>query len=83
MYSFKKNKKSQLIQHRIFKILVSTPHNSPLIMGVRHKNFEDPMLYELKYRVNKFLKLYIFLGHTLVNISAHADGGPSSPCAQA
>ena len=30
--------------HRIFKILVSTLHNYPLIIGDRHKNFEDPML---------------------------------------
>ena len=28
---------------RIFKILVPTPHNIPLIMGGRHKNFKDPM----------------------------------------
>ena len=30
-------------EHQIFEILVSTPHNTPLIMGDRHKNFEDPM----------------------------------------
>ena len=29
---------------QIFKILVSTPHNTPIIMGGRHKNFEDPRL---------------------------------------
>ena len=28
---------------RIFKILVPTQHNIPLIMGGRHKNFKDPM----------------------------------------
>jgi hypothetical protein len=27
--------------YRIFKMLVSTPHNTPLIMGDRNKNFED------------------------------------------
>ena len=31
-------------KHRIFKILVSTPDNTPLIMGGRLKNFEDPVL---------------------------------------
>ena len=31
-------------------------------MGGRHKNFEDPMLYELRNRGNKVLKLYIFYG---------------------
>jgi hypothetical protein len=31
-------------KYRIFKILVSTPHNYPLIMGGRDKNFEDLML---------------------------------------
>ena len=35
---------SQLNQHRIFKILVSTPHNMGDIMGGRHTYFEDPML---------------------------------------
>ena len=29
--------------HRIFKILVCTPHNTPLIMWGRHKNFKDSM----------------------------------------
>ena len=29
--------------HRIFKILVPTPHNIPLIMGGTHKNFKDRM----------------------------------------
>jgi hypothetical protein len=35
---------SHLNQHRIFQILVSTPHNMGGIMGGRHKNFEDPTL---------------------------------------
>ena len=29
--------------HRIFKILVPTPHNTPPIMWGRHKNFKDTM----------------------------------------
>jgi hypothetical protein len=32
-------------KHRIFIILVSIPHNSPLIMEDRYKNFEDPMCF--------------------------------------
>jgi hypothetical protein len=32
-------------KHQIFKILVSIPHNYYLIMGDRHKNFEDPMFF--------------------------------------
>ena len=70
---------SQFIQHRIFKILVSTPHNTPINIGGRHKNFEDPMMYGLKYRVHKFLKLFIFSGpgqdRTMVSY-----GCPAEPC---
>ena len=32
-------------EHRNFKILASTPHNYGVIMGGRHKNFEDLMLW--------------------------------------
>jgi hypothetical protein len=32
-------------KHWIFKICVSIPHNYPLIMGDRHKNFEDSMFF--------------------------------------
>ena len=38
---------SQLNMHPIFKICVSTPHNYGVIMGGRHKNFEDRMNIEL------------------------------------
>jgi hypothetical protein len=37
----------QLNNHPILKICVSTPHNYPLIMGGRHKNFEDWMNIKL------------------------------------
>ena len=56
---------SQLNQHRILKILVSTPHNMGGIMGGRHKNFEDPMLVYLRNRVNKFGNYTFFSGHPL------------------
>ena len=38
-------------KHRIFKILVSTPHNIPLIMWGRHKNFKDQIY--MRYEQNK------------------------------
>ena len=39
---------------RIFKILVSTPHNTPLIIGDRDKNFEDPITGTQDIRKTKF-----------------------------
>jgi hypothetical protein len=50
-------------------------------MGGRHKNFEDPMLYELRNRGNKVLKLYIFYGppfRRLLFILASKDLMPST-----
>ena len=41
VYSF-----SQLIWHQIFKILVSTPYNTPVIMGGRHKQISDKPICE-------------------------------------
>ena len=51
---------SQLNIHPIFKILVSTPHNYPLIMGGGHKNFEDWMNIELLNYENKIFKICVF-----------------------
>ena len=34
-------------------------------MGGRHKNFEDPMPYELRKRINKFRNVTFFMGHPL------------------
>jgi hypothetical protein len=34
--------------------LVSTPHNTPLIMGDRRKNFEDPITQTQDIRKTKF-----------------------------
>jgi hypothetical protein len=34
---------SQFNIHPIFKILVSTPHNYGVLMGGKHRNFEDRM----------------------------------------
>ena len=31
-------------EHRNLNSRVSTPHNTPIIMGDRHKNFKDPIL---------------------------------------
>jgi hypothetical protein len=53
----------QLNIHPILKILVSTPHNNPLIMGGRRKNFEDWMNIELLNYDNKKISVSFFLGH--------------------
>ena len=45
---------------RIFKILVSIPQNMPLIMGDRHKNFEDPITRTRDMRKTKFDLLGFF-----------------------
>ena len=50
---------------RIFKILVSTPHNTPLIMGDRHKNFEDPITWARDIRKTKFHLVRFFFTHPL------------------
>ena len=38
-------------------------------MGGRHKNFEDPMPYELRKRINKFRNVTFFMGHPLSSVS--------------
>ena len=45
---------------RIFKILVSTPHNTPLIMGDRHQNFEDSSTGAQDIKKTKFELLGFF-----------------------
>jgi hypothetical protein len=49
----------------IFKIYVSIPHNTPLIMGDRQKNFEDPITCAQDIRKTKFDLLGLFLGNPL------------------
>jgi hypothetical protein len=39
---------------------VSTPHNTPLIMGDRHQNFEDPSTGAQDIRKTKFDLLGLF-----------------------
>jgi hypothetical protein len=50
----------QLNTPPIFKICVSIPHNYPLIMGVRHKNFKDWMNIELWNYKTKIFKICAF-----------------------
>ena len=52
---------------RNFKILVSTPHNTPLIMGDRHKNVEDPMTWTRDIRKTKFHLVSFFFTHPLIS----------------
>jgi hypothetical protein len=47
--------------HQIFNILVSTPHNTPLIMGDRDKNFEDPVPTTRVIRRTKYHLLGFYL----------------------
>ena len=62
----------QLKYHTILKILVSTPHNYPLIMGGRHKNLSDWMIFELIYYENKIVKMYVFFFiHALYTDNKH------------
>jgi hypothetical protein len=64
---------SQLNIHPIFKILVSTPHNYPLILGGRHKNFEDWMNIELlNYKREKIQNLRVFLSMLYSLIFLHS-----------
>ena len=51
--------------HRIFKILVPTPHNTPLIIGGRDKNFEDLMQSSQDIRKTRYGGSRFFLGTTL------------------
>jgi hypothetical protein len=70
---------------RIFKIFVSTPHNTPLIMGDRHKNFEDPSTWSLGRDIRKTkFDLLGFFEHPLVLVSylKHGTGRPEE-CSQA
>jgi hypothetical protein len=43
----------------IFKTFVSTPHNTPLIMGERHKDFEDPSTCGQDIRKTKFEVFFV------------------------
>ena len=52
---------------RIFEILVSTPHNTPLIMGDRQQNFEDPITWTWDIRKTKF-DLLVFFEHPLISL---------------
>ena len=45
---------------RIFKMLVSIPHNTPLIMEDRHNNFEDPITWTQEISKTKFDLLGFF-----------------------
>ena len=40
-------------------------------MGGRHKNFEDPMPYELRKRINKFRNVTFFMGHPLITMNSY------------
>ena len=53
---------------RIFKILVSTPYNTPLIIGDTYKNFEDPITWTRDIRKTKFDLLGFFMKHPLVRL---------------
>jgi hypothetical protein len=50
---------SQLYKHPIFKKIVPSPHNTPLIMGAIHKNFKDWMPIELRNDKNRISKTKI------------------------
>ena len=56
------------LSYQIFKVLMSTPHNTPLIMGDRHKNFEDPITQTRDIRETNLIR-EVFFSHPLVAIS--------------
>ena len=51
--------------HRIFKILLSTPHYYGGIIGGKHQNFEDPITWSRDISKTKFDLLGVFLDHPL------------------
>jgi hypothetical protein len=53
------------VNFQCFKMLVSTPHNTPLIVGDRHNNCEDPITWTLVIRKTKCHLVRFFLTHPL------------------
>jgi hypothetical protein len=59
-------------EHLIFKIIVPSFHNKPLIMGGRHKNFKDQMHWSqdvTKTRCKHIFAAGPFIANTIYNIS--------------
>ena len=59
--------------HRIFKILVPTPHNYGCIIGGRDKNVEDSMILDQDMCKTRYGQRRFFRAHTLAKYSLQKD----------